>query len=56
VPDATADTIGGYVMELLERVPRTGDKVSDSQLSFKVIKMAGRRVDTLKIERVEVEE
>lgn len=47
-----ADTLGGYVLERLERIPRAGDTVEDDGHRFTVIKMAGRRVDAIRIERL----
>jgi CBS domain containing-hemolysin-like protein len=38
------DTIGGYVMHRLERVPRVGDEVFDTKVKFKVSKMDFYRV------------
>src|SRR5690606_26056749 len=35
------DTVGGYVMSLLERVPELGDEV-------RVVRMDGRRVDRIR--------
>lgn len=42
-----ADTMGGYVMEKLGRIPRAGDKVGGKGWELEVLKMAGRRVGTL---------
>jgi putative hemolysin len=46
-----ADTIGGYVMELLGHLPRPGDTVEDEQFIYQIIKMAGRRVGTLRMQK-----
>lgn len=40
-------TIGGFVMMHLERVPHTGDKFESSGLRFEVIDMDDNRVDKL---------
>jgi len=48
-----SDTIGGHVMECLGRLPRAGDTVEDSGLNFKVMRMAGRRIGTLRIEKAD---
>lgn len=42
------DTVGGYVMSVLERVPQTGDSVSLDSGQLEVVRMDGRRVDRLK--------
>jgi CBS domain containing-hemolysin-like protein len=48
-----ADTIGGLVMQRLGRLPRAGDALRDGSLRFHVIKMAGRRIGALRIERLD---
>jgi len=48
VPDGPAyETIGGYVMACLGRVPMVGDEVSVAGWSLRVDAMDGRRVDRL---------
>lgn len=48
VPDGPAyETVGGYVMACLGRVPVVGDEVSVAGWSLKVTAMDGRRVDRL---------
>lgn len=42
-------TVGGYVMELLGRIPRAGDRVDDEVYTFEVLRMAGRRVGALRV-------
>jgi len=49
-PMAGSATIGGYVMELLGRLPRVGDTATDEWARFEVVKMAGRRIDVLRVE------
>jgi CBS domain containing-hemolysin-like protein len=49
VPDGSAyETIGGYVMACLGRVPVVGDEVSVTGWSLRVAAMDGRRVDRLR--------
>jgi CBS domain containing-hemolysin-like protein len=49
VPDGTAfDTVGGYVMARLGRVPRVGDEVEIPGAVLRVDRMEGRRVDRLR--------
>jgi putative hemolysin len=50
LPQNGVDTVGGYVMELLGRLPRAGDTVADENCRFRVIRMAGRRVGALRVE------
>ncbi len=50
----SADSIGGFVMEQLGRLPRAGDAVTyRDRLRLHVIKMAGRRVGAVRIERLD---
>ncbi|HEX7462820.1 MAG TPA: hemolysin family protein [Dermatophilaceae bacterium] len=56
VPDGPAyETIGGYVMAYLGRVPVVGDEVSVPGWSVRVDAMDGRRVDRLRFTPTEVE-
>jgi len=49
VPDATTyETLGGYVMARLGRVPVVGDRVALPGWHIHVVGMAGRRVDRLR--------
>ncbi|MFJ4252978.1 hemolysin family protein [Microbacterium sp. NPDC090003] len=42
------DTVGGYVMSVLERVPAVGDEVSLDSGMLQVVRMDGRRVDRIR--------
>ncbi|WP_223625793.1 hemolysin family protein [Microbacterium sp. EST19A] len=42
------DTVGGYVMSVLERVPSVGDEVSVDSGTLQVVRMDGRRVDRVR--------
>lgn len=42
------DTVGGYVMSVLERVPAVGDTVSLDSGELEVVRMDGRRVDRVR--------
>jgi CBS domain containing-hemolysin-like protein len=53
VPDGPAyETVGGYVMACLGRVPVVGDEVSVPGWTVRVDAMDGRRVDRLRFTRV----
>jgi CBS domain containing-hemolysin-like protein len=43
------DTVGGFIMEQLGRLPRTGDEVALADCTFRVLRMAGRRVGTVRL-------
>jgi CBS domain containing-hemolysin-like protein len=45
--DENYDTIGGYVMGKLERIPQKGDEVSARAAHFKVEQVDGMRIDRL---------
>ena len=47
--DPNYDTIAGYVMGLLERIPRVGDEVTAGGVRFRVETMSGLRVGMLRI-------
>lgn len=49
LPVTSSDTVNGYVMELLGRLPRAGDVAEDDAYRFQVIKMAGRRIGALRV-------
>ncbi|MGN8027859.1 hemolysin family protein [Microbacterium sp. 22242] len=42
------DTIGGYVMSVLERIPVSGDEVAVPGGTLHVVRMQGRRVDRIR--------
>ena len=44
-----ADTIGGYFIEKLGRVPEKGDIVDDEEVMMEVLRIRGRRIKDLKI-------
>lgn len=43
------DTVGGFIMERLGRLPRTGDEFRFGGFCFRVLRMAGRRVGTVRL-------
>jgi CBS domain containing-hemolysin-like protein len=47
--DENYDTIGGYVMGKLERIPHKGDEVQIDHVHFRVEKVDGMRIDLLRI-------
>lgn len=46
--DDVYDTVGGYIMSVLERIPVLGDTVEVPDGTLEVTRMAGRRVDRVK--------
>jgi CBS domain containing-hemolysin-like protein len=49
LPVGDYDTLGGFVMSRLGRLPRPGDKVLHGRWEFEVVKMAGPRVVEIKV-------
>ncbi|MCE7480385.1 hemolysin family protein [Microbacterium profundi] len=49
------DTVGGYVMSVLERVPANGDEVTLDSGVLQVVRMDGRRVDRIRYTPVPVD-
>ena len=49
---AGMETLGGFVMSLLGRVPKEGERVERRGLRFVVEKMSGRRVGRVRVERI----
>ena len=43
--DEDYDTVGGFIMTRLGRIPRVGDRVDVPGYQFRVMAMDGRRVD-----------
>ncbi len=50
------DTVGGYLIHELGRLPAVGDEVKVGPLSMRVLSMSGRRVRRMRIERARMEE
>ncbi|MBE6850072.1 MAG: HlyC/CorC family transporter [Ruminococcus sp.] len=44
-----AITVGGWVMEMLERIPSTGEQFTYRNLQVQVLKMMGRRIEQVEI-------
>lgn len=49
LPDGPFDTLGGYVLAALGRVPEVGDEVTWGSWVLRVVRMDGRRVDRLTV-------
>lgn len=47
--DPNYDTIAGYVMGLLERIPEVGDEVTVEEVRFRIETMSGLRVGQLRV-------
>ena len=49
VPEGDYDTLAGYVLDRLGRIPAVGDRFTDSSWSFEVTEMDHRRVATVRV-------
>ena len=49
------DTVGGYIMSVLERVPAPGDEITLDSGALQVVRMDGRRVDRIRYTPVPVD-
>ncbi len=47
--DFEAITVGGWVMEILEKIPSTGESFTYQNLQVQVLKMMGRRIEQVEI-------
>lgn len=45
-----SDSIGGYIMEKLDRIPKQGDRIKDKNVTFTVTEMQGLKVARIKID------
>jgi putative hemolysin len=50
------DTVGGFVIHELGRLPSVGDEIQVDGLTLRVLSMAGRRIRRLRITREQSEE
>jgi len=49
VPEDEFDTIGGYVAHAFGRVPRRGDQTALDGIEFRVLRVARRRIELLRV-------
>jgi putative hemolysin len=56
LPDGPYETVAGFMVAHLGRLPRVGDCVDVSGAKFTVHAMEGRRISRVKVERVSVED
>ncbi|MBI5727296.1 MAG: hypothetical protein HY965_05555 [Ignavibacteriales bacterium] len=47
LPKETSDMMGGFLVSLLHRIPKVGDKVSEAGYVFEIVDMDGLRVDKI---------
>lgn len=49
LPEAEADTVGGLVLDIAERIPSEGEEFEFGALKFEVTRMQGRRVSQVRV-------
>ena len=49
LPDGEYETLGGFILDRLGRVPIVGDRVTEGGWTFEVIEMEGRRVARVRV-------
>jgi putative hemolysin len=50
--DAEHDTVAGFVVAKLGRLPRVADRIESNGLRFEIVDMDGRRVDKVMVEKL----
>jgi CBS domain containing-hemolysin-like protein len=50
--DEGFETLAGFVLTKLQRIPKSGDSFLYQQRRFTVLEMEGRRVGTVKVDRI----
>jgi len=48
-PETEFETIGGYLLELLERFPRTGEIIKDPPYTFEILASARNKIEKIKL-------
>ncbi|WP_353684309.1 hemolysin family protein [Thermodesulfovibrio sp. 3907-1M] len=46
------DTLGGFILTALQRIPRVGDTVNVDGKTFKVVEMIGQRISKIRYEKI----
>ena len=50
--DAEHDTVAGFVVAQLGRLPRVADRIESNGFRFEIMDMDGRRVDKVMVEKL----
>lgn len=56
LPEGDYESVGGFIISLVDRVPRSGESISFDSIEFIIEKADQRRVESVKIRRVERQE
>lgn len=49
IPNGDYDTIGGFILSVMEDIPRTNDLITSPPFSFTIVSMAGKRIDKIRM-------
>jgi CBS domain containing-hemolysin-like protein len=49
---ADYETVAGFLLFLIRRIPRQGEQINYRDLRFTVLKMVGPRIDRLRVEKL----
>lgn len=52
VPEGDYETLGGYLLEVFERIPKEGEKISASGWIFTIVEATERQIENIKCEQV----
>ena len=52
LPEGDYQTVAGFILDHLGRIPDTGDEVEYRSLRLKVTEMSGVRIDSVEVRRV----
>jgi putative hemolysin len=57
IPEAPEyETLGGFIVTSLQRIPQTGDLVETDSKRLRIIQMVGQRIAKVKLELIEKSE
>jgi CBS domain containing-hemolysin-like protein len=50
--EETADTVGGFVVDHVGRVPKQGEKISVNGLQFEITAVKGPRIERMRVRKM----
>ena len=56
LPQGNYESVGGFIISLVDRVPRSGESIPFNEFEFVIEKADQRRVETVKVRRVDKQE
>jgi CBS domain containing-hemolysin-like protein len=52
VPDGDYETLGGYLLEIFERIPKEGEQISIDSWIFTIAEATERQIENIKCEQI----